>query len=144
MGDRLGVGEFYQTGFMDGTEILGVAEVPRAVEMEMRRGYQVQQKMAVARQERINADSRRFTNRMSDNIGERYARVDPMIFFHFARIYGAECWNDPDFMDHCMKNGLVQRERSRSDKTTLRMPGRNARVGTSRIVSANRFGGVAA
>jgi hypothetical protein len=122
--------------------VLGLHALPKSAERELRMGYQIQQRIGIERQRRINADARKHVNRMADGIGERFARVDASVYFGLAGVYGRECWDDKDFMHDCMKRGLVQRERSRADKTTIRVNGLNARQGTGRIVTANRFGGV--
>jgi|GEM_PF-4666053 len=105
--------------------VLAVAELPKSVEREMRQGYELRQKMAVARQERINEDARRTQNRILPGgvIGERVCRVDTDVYFHFARQYGAECWNDDDFLKHSMKTGLIQKERGRPTNPTLLVNG---------------------
>lgn len=122
--------------------VLGLDALPKSAERELRLGYQYQQRAGIERQRRINADARRYVNRMADGIGERFARVDSTVYFGLAGIYGADCWSDRGFMDDCMKRGLVQRERSKSGKTMVRVDGMSARQGTGRIVTANRFGGV--
>lgn len=101
-------------------------DAPRDVVDEFRCGFHVKMALAAARNARIQAENERLESRLIDGLGQLVARVDADVFFAMRFRFGPDCWKDKDFLDDCVRKGMIRKVRGRADKTTLLVNGRKA------------------
>ena len=97
------------------------------VRADVIRGEHARASLAMLRQQQIAEAEARIERAHVEGLGELQMRVDANVYFSMQMLFGRECWQDDGFRSDMLKKNPGMRIKSRSRKTTLRMPGfRNA------------------
>lgn len=86
------------------------------------RGAHAAAVVSEANQRRIAEANQQLEKTYIEGVGQLVARIDHDTFFKAVHKWGAECWGDNDFLQHCLRKNPDMRVTYKNPKTRILRP----------------------